>query len=379
MILSCIKHDDTKPRICVVTTPRPKAGVIPLSNLVDVLRPLSSYLYVITGNDAAEVFNGRGDIHGHVIINRVAGPMILQALGYILLQLKISYHVLRASGKADLFIFFEGECLLLPVLSARILRKPVVLSLASSMPSIIDADRNAPAIFKVFKWMEIANYKLSQRIVLFSHRLIKDWNLDEYRDKITVAYNHFLDLSAFRSEGTSRRYLVGYLGRLDAEKGALNFAGAIPLISEAFSDAKFLIGGDGQMRDAISLRIDASKSNVTMPGWIPHEDLPRYLNDLKVVVMPSYTEGLPNIMLEAMACGAVVLATPVGAIPDMIKDGETGFLMEDNSPECIASNVIRTLKSPHLGRIAENARALIEQNFAYDMALEHWRAVLEGI
>lgn len=374
-----------KPRICVVTTPRPKAGIIPLSNLVDVLRPLSSYLYVVTGNEAKEVFKGREDIHGHTIINRVTGPMIFQALGYILLQLKITYYVLRASVRADLFIFFEGECLLLPVLCIRLLRKPVVLSLASSMPNIIDADDNASAFFKILKWMEIANYRLSQKIVLYSKRLIKDWKLEEHRHKISIAYKHFLDLSAFKVEGKSRSYLVGYFGRLDIEKGALNFARAIPIISnassnsEGSSNARFLIGGNGQMGDAISRITMECSSNVTMPGWIPHEDLPRYLNDLKVLVLPSLTEGLPNIMLEAMACGAVVLATPVGAIPDVIKDGETGFLMEDNSPECIASNVMRVLKYPHLGRIAENARALVERNFAYNTALEHWKRVLEEI
>jgi len=80
-----------------------------------------------------------------------------------------------------------------------------------------------------------------------------------------------------------------------------------------------------------------------------------------------------------MACGTPVLATPVGAIPDVIKDGETGFLMENNSPECIATNVIRALEYPDLEGVAQRARALVEREFTYEKAVERWKEVLGGV
>ena len=64
---------------------------------------------------------------------------------------------------------------------------------------------------------------------------------------------------------------------------------------------------------------------------------------LKLLVLPCYTEGLPNVMLDAMACGTLVLAISVGAIPDPIKNDETRFIMGDNSPECIARSVVKAL------------------------------------
>ncbi|HJH26732.1 MAG TPA: hypothetical protein C5S37_08160 [Methanophagales archaeon] len=129
----------------------------------------------------------------------------------------------------------------------------------------------------------------------------------------------------------------------------------------------------GRCKDKMNLN-----DKVKLTGWIPHDELPEYLNDLKLVVLPSYTEGLPNIMLEAIACGTPVLATPVGAVLDTIKDGETGFIMENNSPECVAKNVMRALYYPNLDEIVKNAREFVEEEFTYEAAFERYKKVLEG-
>ncbi|MFC1994375.1 glycosyltransferase, partial [Chloroflexota bacterium] len=106
---------------------------------------------------------------------------------------------------------------------------------------------------------------------------------------------------------------------------------------------------------------------------------PGYLNDLKLLILPSYSEGLPKSVIEAMACGTPVLATSVGGIPDVIKDGETGFIMEDNSPETIAQNVVRALNNPNLEQITQNARKLVEQEYSCEIIVGKYKQALEMV
>jgi glycosyltransferase involved in cell wall biosynthesis len=78
-----------------------------------------------------------------------------------------------------------------------------------------------------------------------------------------------------------------------------------------------------------------------------------------------------------MACGTPVLATSIGGIPDLIKDELTGFLMRDNTPECIAENVIRALQFGDLGLISENARAMVTTKYCFEAALERYRLIIQ--
>ena len=98
-----------------------------------------------------------------------------------------------------------------------------------------------------------------------------------------------------------------------------------------------------------------------------------------MLVVPSCTESGPAIAFEAMTCGTPVLATPVGRIPDVVKDGETGFIMESNSPECIAQNIARALNHPDLEQITRNARALVEREFTCEAVVEKYRNMLDSL
>ena len=367
--------------IGIITSPLSEASKTPVSNLVSILLPITNNIYFITGNSGSYLFKDSNKIQTYRIKYKLGTNAFAKILKHLYMQYLITRRLIKKRASVDIWFFFIGaNTLLLPILVAKILRKQIVLVLPSSSQMLKFANDK---FYGPVRILEILNINLADKIILYSPTLVKEYNLEKYRHKMLISHEHFLDFEKFKinKHFNERDNLVGYIGRLSGEKGIMNFVEAIPKILRKRSDIKFLIGGDGELRDQIVayLKHENLDTEVTMTGWISHEKLPDYLNELKLIVLPSYTEGLPNIMLEAMACGTPVLATPVGAIPDIIKDCNTGFILENNTPECIANNIIRALEYPNLENIEHNGRKLVKEEFKYEVVVEKFRHIINNM
>jgi glycosyltransferase involved in cell wall biosynthesis len=369
--------------VCIITPPIISAGIVPLSHLVEIVSHVAKTVSVITGNVGVKfTHQENSSVFVHKILYSTGSNSLFKVLTHLHLQAKISYNILKLRSDIGVLIFFlDSQSYLLPVFFGRLLRKKVIFLLAASISD--SATSRSSSIEKALVLSEQINFNLADHIIVYSPSLIEKWALNEYKEKILVAHEHFIDSNFFTitTPLPDRPLIIGYIGRLSGEKGIQNFTQALPTILSDQQDLRVFIGGDGPLRDSIiaSLQEGGVAAHVNLPGWISHDDLPGYLNQLRLLVLPSYTEGLPNIMLEAMACGTPVLATPVGGIPDIIIDGKTGFIMENNSPECIAENVIRALSSPDLEQIAENGRRFVEEHFTFEETVEDWKEIFQGI
>jgi glycosyltransferase involved in cell wall biosynthesis len=378
-----------KYNICVVTVPfvNPVGAAI-LSNFIDILEPLSNELFAITGK-----FPDRPNKRIHVI--RIKSDdkkelTLIRAVKYIFGQLKITFNLIKISKNVDVVIFYIGTRIdILPILFSKLLGKKTVLA-ATGLPSkhakvsygkLFGMDR---IIFPpIFRMLEHVNFHLADQVAVESESAINFMELKKYKKKISINGAMYMDTDNFKikKDLKDKTNLIGYIGRLSPEKGVPNFAKAIPLILKERDDLEFLIGGNGPLFEEIKneVKSNGSYDKVELTGWIPHDELPDYLNDLKLIILPSHSEGLPGIVQEGMACGTVFLATPVGGIPDLIKDGKTGFILENNSPECIAENVIRALEHSNLEDTVKNARKLIEKEYSYDVMVKKCKDALDEL
>jgi len=179
------------------------------------------------------------------------------------------------------------------------------------------------------------------------------------------------------------RDLIGYIGRISHEKGIFELLKAIPMIlKKTDENLSFLIIGDGKEKLKIKKLILANdlENHVKLIDWLPNETVPTYLNKLKLLILPTkHAEGLPTIILEAMACGTPVLTTNIGGVPDVIKNKITGFLMDTNNEIDITENVLTILKEHDLEKVSENSVEFIEKNFTFKMALKRWSSILKHL
>ena len=370
-----------KINVSIVTFPLGQASYTPLSNLINLFSQLANRVYAISGDAALENINLDFNVQTMRVTHKVNSVVIMRIINYIHTQLKILCLVLIVSRKVDVFVFFiGGEDLFIPMFALKLLRKRVILMPGGATVKGYFARKDPLA--KSMSMLVRINFSLADRLIVYSHNLAREANLLKYEHKIIYTHEHFVDFAYFmvKKKIDERKNLVGYIGRLGKEKGILNFLETIVLLPQSSCD--FLIGGDGELRNNVDeyLKIKNLSNKVKLTGWIPHKDLPLYLNELKLIVLPSYTEGLPNILLEAMACGTPILATPVGAIPDIIKEGKTGFLLKTNDPKHISERIIELLDKPELlEKVSANAYKYVKENFSYEKTMGSWRKIFDNL
>lgn len=369
-------------RVGILTSPLYQAGNIPLSNLIRVLSDVSEGISLVTGNEAFEHFRNDRRVRTHGIRFVPGRGAIPRMVKHLSIEVRTALALAIFSRDVDTWVFFiGGDTLPLPMLTAKAFGKRVILSLAGS--STMARESKKDPLARLAKMAVKVTCRVSDSIVIYSPNLVREWQLGGYQDKISIAHEHFVDFGVFKitKDLGSRRNLVGHMGRLSPEKGTLSLLEAIPLVLREIPGVRFVIAGEGSLSERVREYVEEKglKEKVELQGWISHDELPSRLNELRLVVIPSRTEGLPNLMLEAMACGTPVLATPVGAIPDVVKDESTGFITPDGSPASIARSIVKALTSPKLEEIGRNARAFVEREFAVSRAVEEWRNAFASV
>lgn len=376
------KHQTKRTRIGILTFPIGKAGCISTSNLVEVLYSISKDIYLITGNEGYAFFKNDKRLHVYGIFHKTGSNSFSRIIKFVITQLKLSYNLIRVIKKMDILFFTLGsDMLIIPVITAKLFRKKVVLGIEGS--TFLSFKNSKGKYLKIVKIISKINFMLSTEIIIFSDSLLEEFNLKNYKEKILIAPRHFVDLDKFKitKKLSDRDNLIGYVGRFSEEKGFFNFVRAIPVIQKNRPNLDFLICGDGPLKNDILKYLSDNNLNhkVKIQEWIPHNELPKYLNELKLIIIPSYTETGPMILFESMACGVPSIATLVGSVHDLIQDGETGFIMENNSPECIAKNVDRAFRHQNLEKLVLNARSVIEQEFTYEVAVGRYKKILSEL
>ncbi|HQR51704.1 MAG TPA: glycosyltransferase family 4 protein [Burkholderiales bacterium] len=168
-----------------------------------------------------------------------------------------------------------------------------------------------------------------------------------------------------------------FLGRLGHRKGSYDLLEAAARIVARRPDLRLLLGGDGQLEGIRARAAELGISDsVELLGWVRGEDKDRLLATAALYVLPSYNEGLPVSVLEAMAAGLPIVTTPVGGIPEAITDGVEGFLVAPGDINALTDRLERLLCDTQLARrMGEAARHRVDAAFSAGAVLPQIEAL----
>ena len=210
------------------------------------------------------------------------------------------------------------------------------------------------------------------------------------RKRLTVIENG-IDLERYHRAESSRPAreslnvptgltLIGAAGRLSPEKGFDVLINAIALLHEQGRDIGLVIAGDGPDRPRLDELIARQRQprRFILLGHQP-EMSPLY-NAVDLFALSSLSEGLPNVLLEAMAMSLPVVATHVGGVPQLIDDQVNGLLIPSNDVPALAAAITRIIETPRLAReLGRSARVLIESRFSFAKRMERMVEVYESL
>lgn len=178
------------------------------------------------------------------------------------------------------------------------------------------------------------------------------------------------------------------MGRLVPKKGFVHLLRAAPLVLKHFPSTRFIIAGEGDLRvelEAIA-KEKGIQEHVLFVGYVPWDQTPAYLKAADVFVVPSVrdkagnVDGLPNVLLEAMAAGCAIVASHIAGIPEVIRDGENGLLVPPGDEIALAEKICYLLSNKNLRKqLGEAAQETIAAHYNWMQIAKRIAAILQTI
>ncbi|HGE70286.1 TPA: glycosyltransferase family 4 protein [Candidatus Poribacteria bacterium] len=232
---------------------------------------------------------------------------------------------------------------------------------------------------RVLNLLELACIMLSDRVLCVGISLSKALLARGIpSSKIRIVFNG-VNTRKFlprKKNSCGKKFRLLYAGRLSPEKRVNVIIQAFKLLKKyGVKGIELKIVGDGPLKTCLT-RYARNLEDITFIERQQHDKMPSIINDSDILILTSISEGLPSIVLEAMACGKPVICTPVGDIPYIIKDGVNSFLLnnvsERNSFELAERLKMLILDKEYCKKVGLRARKAVEKLFDWDRIGERY-------
>ncbi len=203
-----------------------------------------------------------------------------------------------------------------------------------------------------------------------------------FEDPIKLKYSRirlpialrFIDIERFNilKPVDEREYDIGFVGRLEPEKGLPEFVLSIKLLYLKGYRPRVIIVGGGSLYNFAKRELNQFGVNVL--SYVPHDQMPNIYNSMKILVLPSKKEGVPTVLLEALACGVIPVVSKIGGMPWVVQNAGAGIVLDNTDSVFIYRTVsyLLSLEPEKLRSISHKGRKFIEEHFSFKSALKRY-------
>ena len=171
-----------------------------------------------------------------------------------------------------------------------------------------------------------------------------------------------------------QKKVIGFVGELREKKGLATLLSSYAQLLNKIPILLLIVGEirEGEDRKIFEeFRSSNPEHQIIVTGHVSHKDLPAYYSLMDVFIHPSLRDGMPNAILEAMACEKAVIATPVGGVTDVVEDGVNGFFVRVNDAQAVAEKTLEVLSQPEKQEaVGRSAREAVLRHFTLEKELQ---------
>ena len=198
-----------------------------------------------------------------------------------------------------------------------------------------------------------------------------------------VVINNAVAFPNIENKRTCENRTFLFLGALIKRKGVADLLAAVnQMKKQGISKFRVLIAGSGEEEQQLKdyVKINGLQNHVFFRGWITKEQKPELLQKSDVLVLPSYNEGLPIAILEAMSYGLPIISTKVGSIAEAVKENENGFLIEPGDVDALTCAMTNLISDSALWKKESNrSREICQKKFSEDVFFQAVEKVYRGL
>ena len=292
---------------------------------------------------------------------------ILRILNFLWFQLKAFIKSFSALKKGDVAFFWVGDKMFSSMLACKLKRVKTYFFLYG-MTSLENASKKAMNTKKSQDFLA----SKADFVCAESESVLKDRGLEI--DEHTKIIHLYVDVS---EKSSTKDEKVGMLCRLASGKCVLESIEGFCEFHKHYQKVSLDIVGDGILYDECKELINKSNANdfIKLHGWVLHDELFEFMPSWKLLLFPTKTEGMPNSVLESMSMGIPALSSHVGGLKDIIVDKDNGYVLESDTPECIASSLKDIFDDEEkLKEVSQKAKNTINKKFTLSKARENFKS-----